>query len=1779
MEITFGKKFTQKDLDAFIGEYLSASLETTDSEIIFHLEQLEWISAEEITFLFAWLSKLNSLKKNTIIKMPLSTEIIGDEIDIDRKENLKRRNFIKFYLWKIWKMHPLSQCDNLHFENIDNIYNLYIEYEHINFAKKILPFQIIKTDLDSRDAVDKKFYKNTENHFDLTKEIKDLLNVNNCYSPFENKIISEIITKELFMNSAEHAKTEECYFTAAFRDKWKTSEDNQRFIDHFLQEKESYTLDFYRDKEKVTTEINKKISVIDVKSIKERRPADLSKQPEYNKFRKQSFVEFTFIDFGEGIFSTLKNDYKKNKDKYKIDLSGKAANIESDILETAFLLSSSKDPFDNRIEKADLIPRGLYFLIDMVRRYKGLLVARSGYGKVVYDFSDRINIIPNDSKLQIEKETISNPQKSVIQIKEHHTYFPGTMISIVLPERKKEIETAVRTTDKDLLSYIKDRDNGIFDPIDLFNPKDYIYLDFSFLYSAYDDSTYNAIYNSPKGVINAIFSVIDKKLKELNDIGENCVLFIDFEDLPKQNYLYKILTYLSNSPLVNEKIKLIAINIDDVNLNILIKEYGVGNDDKTPFLFKAIPCLKLDKSDKKDIKIIDVKWIGVNKAEDANFLTDLFIGKRDSIPLNWLIDQHVCEGNIISHNQDNTRAISLLDFNLLENEINKIAKDNSIWRWIGKDVIKDGEKIDKKHPKNTLFLTSQGSYQTKYISFYESLNFKFTAEYFAQFLLGEYIKTCKDDFERKTTIDINNVAEIYRIFIKRSFLFDKILAVTVSSQFLAVEFRNLIRRNKDAYAFLISDIEEENDKKVIQQVECLIITFRELINSNKEPKENLSKIQDFFSENKAIIKEYYDYYQKIQYKKDIKIKHCPELIQLSSYFSFEAERPFKKIKEHQRILIVNDVISTGSLIKKMIEKIKEKNAIVNCVLSIADSRNRVEPDMKGIECESVFPEEELENKELKIISIISTTKNPEFIIRKYKDRKYVVEQIYKTTSNNVEIKRINPVLNTVVTMNTKHAELRKVLFNDPHKFLKYENIYNDNFFKIGHFKQSLPCTGYYMDMHNLCGGERGENVLKMLKEKIEEIESIHPFLIMYPVHCAIEEISDEIFQKVFGTDISYVVMLQRYETPYGWRFAFPPKRFNKRLKGKEILIIDSGSLSGQSLVQLIDAVSVYEVEKINVLSIIGRLDDFHREFYSKLQTMTVKFLDEEGRDKIKPIADINVFWGINLHIPSHHNKDNCHFCKELKFLEEYKQNSSLPIETQTYIGNRIREIDIQESEEKTTATYIPHRKDNGEIDYVEIFKMRDDLGKIDGYRFYEDYFCVFDNLCAEYSANRINDLLNNSNNDLQQFELILICVLHEPHLIGCIKDLLRNLYDILFELIKSIIADNSYFKEASFYTWNEYPLLRLYYTFVGEENFYTPETFETVFRFCDNVPDALNYASFLLAREGYKLKVEPTRQHHRISEILLHLDKKVIPDTKCYARGVINRLRNSPNIIENVSTVKDAFDTLYKFFVKIKSNGMHGELFIKFSQLDMAKDNPIETDDRYQLYVNAIEYIIEEIKIYIYNCLKKIKDDASLIHHCFDGNEYNMLFHNDKCVFTDLEQIINDYNTFERNDTTIKKLAKILCDFEEAYMLDLNGHFFKYCNNQMSYVKDVFKEVKNRLTINKSKLQINDDNLENRLIPLHKSFLDKLIDEILKNAINYADTQNKQITLDVSTKLNADSSYYNLLFEQNTGFFNPDNRQGGTKEIIEKLLETFFQNKYHITHTPKYIIEINVTNE
>lgn len=1755
IKIKFDTKFTQKDLETYINNFWDKSFEV--SKIVFDLSVTQWVNSEEITFLFSWVVKLKEQNKKIKIILPYSYDYPNE--DIETKE---RRKFLKYYLLRVWGMFDKLGLKDLDFENIEN-YNRSIEKnEKFNFGKKIIPFQRIPvsyTDF-ANEKVDEKYnsIKSPENGvFFLEPTLIKFLNENECYSPFENKVISDIITKELVINSMEHTTENESFFTTALNDEWPNSA-NQYFIDHYKNERDHSTLEFYKDKNLIQKKINSELLKLNQQQKAKLKDEYHPSLVKYDDYLNQSFLEFTYIDFGGGIHSTLNEQFKKfkNQNNYeKVSRSFQSKNEHSQILEYAFLTESSKEPFDDAETRYnELVPRGLYFIVDMVRRYKGLLIARSGKGKVIYDFSNRIKIKKiSDNKFTTVLDRIYVAKDAIINNNFDNTFFPGTMISIIVPKRKSIDfkKSSVRIDSKTLNQIVFNRNNSEYYPAQIFHPEAYEFLNLAFEYQKGEDESTIEEFNSRTGVIKVIFRSISNKLKELSD--KNCVLFIDFEFIPikDNNDILKILLYLSNNPMVNERLKVIVLNIEKDDIEKL-KEYEIENfgsleENETNFLFKPIPCLKVDKNINQQAIISDIQWIGVHKLEDLQILTNLFFGKIefnkgisiDSFKNDWLL-----EGNVITKHND--RAYSIFtDFQDLLNKA-KAAKTKQLEEWLLGKVI-DGGKSDKDEDK-FYFLTSKGSYQRKYLSLYETLNYKYTSRYFAQYLLDKYLDTYIEKFPSE-----------YKIESK----FNKIIVVTVSSQLLGVEIRNLIKDNEN---------------------------FKFLRNTD---------------------------YLKNRNGKKAKISECPKLIKLASYFSFDSEKPFEDIKSGDKVLIVNDVISTGSLLNRIKEGVENREAFITGVLTIADSRK------KDVDETIEYKSYDLGDFETKIISILSYENNNKFNLVK----------LINKPKDVLIVKRINPILNAVVSLESKHTETIKLLYENPEELITSEPFQND-IFRIGHFKQNITHNSYFTNMHNLFFDTNGEMLLKILKERIDIkqpkiVENNNEFLyshlmelkkksdfdqnktlsdalnlvlektknaevsveykpkfIFHPVYSGIEEVSEDVLHEVFGTNKANIISLQRYETKNGWRFPFPAKRYNNPTKGAHILIIDSGALSGHSLVQLIDSISFLDVGRIDFLSVVGRIDDFQREFYSRLRTIRVKNFRGDNDLRMNSIVNLNIMFGINLHIPPSISAESCTYCSEIKkleaYLEENKKSNKLPEQTLSYIDERIhKEIPlIEDSGLFKYPEYIPTIKERNEPDLIQIFNTRDKLGKVDSYRFYIEYFEYFDKIGNQIDSDEIKKIFNDEHKDLlKQIELILICVLHEPHLVNVLKDLLASIYEIALSLIDELISVPNSVSRLN-YNWSKYALVKIAFSLKSQNklalyDFYHFQYFGILFNFSNDCDKSLNFLSFLLSGSYYELKGDEFCTKHRVKLILDELKTKH-PGKGTNCSRVLNELIKTYD--ENsVTSINAAVYNLYTFFKSEEGNEGHTKIQDKLSKLRKRRfeeNIPYDINNTFE----DISFLISVLKKSLFQNLEYLFKKSET-KEWFD-NYFEQIFGEEK-IFYELSKLCTEFRQIKSNKNNIN--VQVLKDFSEKLttfnfkflIANRDNWFYMFCESYRTKINEaivkICKENKNLSSAIEVKLKLTE---RDNIIYIPMVFLEMCITEILKNASQKKEKISSKLELVISTEeINPKTLEFKVYQNEN---FDKTSIIGGFFKTVKPILSAFGQdNSFEIIDENEFTFKTN----
>ncbi len=236
---------------------------------------------------------------------------------------------------------------------------------------------------------------------------------------------------------------------------------------------------------------------------------------------------------------------------------------------------------------------------------------------------------------------------------------------------------------------------------------------------------------------------------------------------------------------------------------------------------------------------------------------------------------------------------------------------------------------------------------------------------------------------------------------------------------------------------------------------------------------------------------------------------------------------------------------------------------------------------------------------------------------------------------------------------------------------------------------------------------------------------------------------------------------------------------------------------------MIDSIAFLNIDRINVLSVVGRLDDFQREFFTRIDSIKVIYDEENSRDSkstLNRIIPLHIYFGAHFHIQVYPiSSDNCPFCEEIKSLEKDKEElQKYPLQpVSEFIEKRKSEIqifetdgvkyeDYQEETDKQYAglpDYLPI-----DIDKRELFLYRDKIGKLATYRTFKEYLIGFES---------------------DNLEIWMAIILHEPRLLKTIEQLLPSLKVSLLTFIKEQFSFDKKIKSKSLsYRWKKSELIR-----------------------------------------------------------------------------------------------------------------------------------------------------------------------------------------------------------------------------------------------------------------------------------------------------------------------------------------------------------------------------------
>ena len=630
------------------------------------------------------------------------------------------------------------------------------------------------------------------------------------------------------------------------------------------------------------------------------------------------------------------------------------------------------------------------------------------------------------------------------------------------------------------------------------------------------------------------------------------------------------------------------------------------------------------------------------------------------------------------------------------------------------------------------------------------------------------------------------VTELQDFF--RSFTLNEISQTLIKYRNLQDDKHNYnnILRKKEGYVYLTSHgiIQNEylsfNNKLYRSEYARLLVThlvFQNYARKDFQDLSNVTKILSITLSSQFIACEI----QNIV--KELFAENKAELIALSNYYEFYKEKRFNDIRRGDKVLVINDIISTGRLTETIFDSLERIEADPVACLVLVDSR----ADDKTY----------------------SRFKYPIIALTSFK-----IERFEKIPPGK-KILWINPILNEPVTLKNEKHEINSLM--SPEIFLNYVseddvvvgNIKSNAFYLTYYLKtdvlikrefskrgDSLFCTlfqllkekkrknnakeisilsrGLNVVMANVDSANK-KNKIKTIIKQLNSISDDELFfdysvdLICYPFLSNIQEIDNDIeaFKDSGLSSITPDVFpIPRVLTEKGWRFTFPPKFLNILTEklNPSVLILDDGSSTGNTIMQMIDSIAFLNVKSIDVLSIFGRLEDFQKELFSRLKSIRAK----------KSVIPLNVFFGVHMNLPVLTESENP-FTEEAKEIDELltKLGANIDENFSDYLYKRKKNL-LETTNPKDE--YFSHPVwENVSKKKMLIFRHK--IGKFDSFRLYSE------------------DILNEGSFEFWRKDrisiLTLLSVLNlEPNLFKVIKrlippDSMQVLVDFCFDLLES----------------------------------------------------------------------------------------------------------------------------------------------------------------------------------------------------------------------------------------------------------------------------------------------------------------------------------------------------------------------------------------------------------
>lgn len=867
-------------------------------------------------------------------------------------------------------------------------------------------------------------------------------------------------------------------------------------------------------------------------------------------------------------------------------------------------------------------------------------------------------------------------------------------------------------------------------------------------------------------------------------------------------------------------------------------------------------------------------------------------------------------------------------------------------------------------------------------------------------------------------------------------------------------------------------------------------------------------------------------------------------ISLDNYHDIENELNNEDIKQGEKYILICDVFSTGFLTKRLQTKLNELGAsieFIGVVVSILDS---TQPSL--IDFSREFSEKLIFLHERKI--------------QKFKRKDISSEVINKT------IIRVNPHTNIPIRLSIKTTNYKEsIIFPSQISTVSETNdiIIRNEFLDriepksihVGFLKFNNVIHPYFFDTDTILKSLDRNILTQTFKEinRHEELKNEKNIKVFYPRKSGIESFNFQDLNNTIKNDSVEYIEIERFGTPEGWRFPHNTDYLSSKIKNNLCFILDDGSCSGDSLIQMIDEISFYEAKEIILICFIGRVNDHKREFFSRLS-------------KIKVAKDnhisVSIFFVCHWHIPTYYLDENPNI-RETTWLNGLIDIQNTPPNIKEIARTIINSIKPQKREYFEDYKHLPKIKDTGEIPKKDLLLVREELGKVIGYRLYEESFKFFDCLIKKYEKRASKK--DNHKDRYKEIELLCGCFVYEPYLYEKIEGILPDVVEKIEEFVDVLIFKHSEIKDHLSYQWDKKDIIHLFFIVFKNEKLLGKlnkrENFIALAQFTKPKESGVDYILYKLLHYFPILNTDINKHSTGIKKLLL--DVSDLEQLSTAAKTKIKIYRWFISSLPSSNTFPDFQSKLKTNYERIVDQKYHDDnifndkQIIKSVLLDIG--NKIRKGESYENEIISIKSRWENIASFIEDLLSF----SSSFHRFFiDEKLYSEIETKESSlrkVYGELTEII--YNEDFNRPEIGKKLDEIFAKFilEESQPLKI---FSK--PNSTTVISSINTFIQ-KINDHYSNSLVTTDLEKATTIDFPQFFLDTVLKELFSNFRHINSEHPLKIVIGITPNKFLKIKIWNSLNSE-------DFVKGGNNGM--KILKNL-NNQYHKAYYKRYSRKLN----